>query len=354
MNRLVVDGVSTDCPSFESSSCASAHMGNRFAPTPIDYTQLGPHNVSTPEDVTTFAQTYHWTSFSGYGSMTSGLDAPHHLIKLNTPEDGVTFFQVLESSGGTFFRRAKKNGKKTALAATPSFLTSDWNTESSLGVLDYECGFETNTSLPLVQPKDVSSCNLHYRFAVSEEEYGTFRDDLARDWISMIVQRGCAHVNAVHFKSPDAVMHAAGIGSLAYNETLIYVDSLVGSVLDEMERQSSNNGYRWLTFLTSDHGGIEADQATYITITPELQRLDHDRNWLYDEAVPFVMTGVGKDAPNVFPFTQPVRHFDIYPTVLDFLDVGYLEDQLDAKVQGSSAGQLVLGLSLLVGLLNFW
>jgi arylsulfatase A-like enzyme len=124
------------------------------------------------------------------------------------------------------------------------------------------------------------------------------------------------------------VMSAADLEALIslYDGEILYVDSLVGQVLDELDRQGLAD--RTLIILNADHGEELDDHGDFI-----------HGHALYDELlrVPFIISGAGVEAVGRRVETQ-VRMLDLVPTVCEI--AGAL---IPEEAQGRSLVPLLRG-----------
>jgi hypothetical protein len=338
--RLANAGVNASCPTFSSFSCARSSLGNRYAPNPIDYRKLGAFNITDTESEADYLSTYHWSTFSGFASIATGFDTPFLKVRGGFSNDGELFFNALSGTSGTFLLQARDHGLVTAVTGCSPVLTSSWNSleipfvqNITPGVLDYECGVDSN-GLPSVDPLASSSCNMDYRRAVTEAEFLASSDEIGADFVKTLVSRGCAHIHVYHINALQHAMHSYGIGSVEYIQALISTDALIGSVLDVLEHNAEVYGYNYLVITTSDHGGAEIGIAPYIDIPEQgiFRRIDHGSNWLRDEVVPFIISTFGPSPVPLRPLSI-VHNYDLTPTVLEYFEIP-ISDDLNGIVQG--------------------
>ena len=286
-------------------NCARTVTGNRYVPYPVRSGGVGSrrYDFATLQDAldSPLVDNYFWYTMPGWGGVFSGLDVDKTMVNNNSHESGRSWNGAVEKTGGSFLLQAKENGFKTALAAVPAVLTGYWTDLSTLpprpvtpGIVDYECGFNDVTRLPLDDPEQTSTCNLDYRLSVSEAEYGATQDDKIAEFGKTLIERGCAHVVGLHIDAPDFNMHAFGMRTEQYNASLFYLDNLVGEVLEAARRDSEEYGTGWLVMLVSDHGGQTNDKASSVFIGGTFfYYLVHGQNFFADEAIPYMVGRIG-------------------------------------------------------------
>jgi arylsulfatase A-like enzyme len=120
--------------------------------------------------------------------------------------------------------------------------------------------------------------------------------------------------------------HAFGDNDV-YREAIRVADEQFGKILADVEEAvyEKRQGEQWLVMVTADHGG---DGDT------------HGRQLFVDEAIPFMMAIIqqekeiiGDEHVELRDLMQPIKHYDVAPTVLKWLNLP-IGDDVDGKIQG--------------------
>jgi len=127
-----------------------------------------------------------------------------------------------------------------------------------------------------------------------------------------------------HYDTIDDAGHEYGFSwNDQYISTLTQVDTLVGHLLENLlEHTKLHSDESWLILTTSDHGGHDLDHTD---VDPE------------DSAVPFIVTilEAGQfSKTQLRPFSRPVRHYDVAPTTLKWLNIDASNCDFDGVIQG--------------------
>ena len=233
--------------------------------------------------------------------------------------------------GGSFLKRAKDVGLKTAMAGVPGVLTGFWDDHSHTpvrevtpGVVDYECGYDDDVQLPLVAPDATSSCNLDYRLSISEEEYVNVLDNKTVHFGKTIINRGCAHIVVLHFNIAKYSMQIDEVATPEYTSSLLELDSLIGKVLQAVRDDSEAHGTSWLTMLVSDFIGKPDKKAPKVLLGGSMGQYEYlltqGQHFFKDEGIVYVVGGTG-DEVDLEEFVKIPSAMDTHPTILAHLGI---------------------------------
>ena len=296
IEKLMTKGQFASCQGVKDVKCARTQSGLR----------IDPHAL--------------WQTAPGWASVVTGVDINRHGVT----ENGHTHesrFAGTTKKFPTFFSVLKKTGFKTAAGGVSAFLTVRDDDGIHTGVLDYECGSRAEESV--VAPDAHSSCNLNQRFTPAPVD--ETRDEQLVDWMSRLIETAENDVIMGVLDKVDSAGHAHGFSpNRAYMEAITSADTLVGKLIQSVERRVSAFHEEWLVILTSDHGGHknidEEDGGSH-------------NNWLYqDEIVPFTVTIFSEANLVVRKLRSPVRVMDTAPTVLHWF--GQACRRCTGKIQG--------------------
>ncbi|MFH0846706.1 MAG: sulfatase [Chloroflexota bacterium] len=103
-----------------------------------------------------------------------------------------------------------------------------------------------------------------------------------------------------------------------YDGSLLYVDSEIGRLLDNMRSRGMLDNT--LVIITADHGESHTAHGIYF-----------DHHGLYDELihVPLIIYYPERVAPRRIKTT--IQHIDLVPTILDLAGITYVKDEFDGK-----------------------
>lgn len=278
IKNLADNGVSAPCPTVLDKRCARAHDGFRRAPS------------------------YEWSSGPGWAAVTTGLNVKKHNIKDNGHDNFKAFLDVTKHYP-TMFKIAKDANIGTVVAGVGAFLTSHDEEGIYPGVIDYECGFGTNG--PNLTPDVTASCNATYRKAFFSDS-DTRDEELSTYIIEQIEATDAGLIMGV-LDQVDQAGHEHGFSdNQEYSQAIARADELVGRMVAATE----NTGEQWLYIITSDHGGHKDVFG---------RGGSHNHMHYHDEVVPFVVATNTLD--RLRPLKYPVRHMDVNPTALAWLDL---------------------------------
>jgi hypothetical protein len=292
LEKLMRDGKHAPCTDFKSPQCARAHSGPRSGPD------------------------YKWLTGPGWGSVLTGVNNSKTLVKDNSSEHLSEFSQTSQVYP-TFLMRVRNAGYKVAAGGVGSFISSINAGDRDNGILDYECGHDTNFE-PNTNPTATSSCNLDER--VSFDGTDSARDRKLAQWIILQIQNSQNKVIMGVLDQVDAQGHKSGFGdNPSYMQAITNADALIGEIMSVVAQRAKQNGEQWLIVISADHGGHSTFYGGTHGATP----------W-EDDAVPFIVAVYGSDV-TLNDLQYPVSHLDVHPTVMHWL--GAESPQCDGRVQ---------------------
>ncbi len=143
-------------------------------------------------------------------------------------------------------------------------------------------------------------------------------------------------------KSPIKIQEGDGYTvqnqtNAAYASMIYSLDHNVGRLLDKLD--SLNLTDKTLIIFTSDNGGLSTLVYKNSTAPTAVLPLRAGKGWAYEGGirVPFIVKPVGEQIPNRVSET-PIISMDIYPTILDYLNV---EKRPKQHVDGLSLYNLI-------------
>jgi len=291
-------GKTTTCISTTDPNCATAHSGNRYG---SKFPQL--------------KSDYVWCTAPGWGSVITGVSNQKHGVKSNDNDHQAVFSKTVKNNP-TMFSQVRELGKVIAASGAPNFLSAG----TDYGVVDYECGVQEGKDIPIVNPSDNTSCNLHYRAGQSSDNIQ--RDKKTTDFGIHHIKdpEQCADLIMLHY---DLIDHAGHTFTFSWNPFYLYAmstaDEQFGKLLDEVVNRVQNNDEEWLITVTADHGGYLWQHG--VTLND-------------DEVVPFIVSVVGNKQRQIKDLVNPVKHYDISPTVLKWFGIPTDIYNIDGKAQG--------------------
>jgi len=259
---------------------------------------------------------FQWLTAPGWLSVLTGVDNKQHLVKDNEPINLMAYTQT-RKKWPTFFTRARQKGLQTAAGGVACFMTSVGE-KSKPGIVDYECGGDTNLK-PMVAATATTSCNLTRRRA--DNNTSNSRDQNLASFLKTQIQDPTMDIVMGVFDGVDAAGHHSGFSSNdTYLAALSTVDEQIAPLLQEVRARATSAAEAWLVILTADHGG-----HSFIFFGL------HDTRAGEDDAIPFIVATYGT-CDKLRDLQYPVTHMDVHPTVMKWL--GENSPYVDGKVQG--------------------
>ena len=112
----------------------------------------------------------------------------------------------------------------------------------------------------------------------------------------------------------------------AYASMIYSLDKNVGKLLNKLDSLELTDNT--LIVFTSDNGGLTTLGHRRSTPPTSVKPLKAGKGWAYDGGirVPFIIKPPG-DKPSEKTFDEPVISMDLYPTILDYLDIKKIPEQ---------------------------
>ena len=123
----------------------------------------------------------------------------------------------------------------------------------------------------------------------------------------------------------------------AYASMIYALDKNIGRLLDKLDALGLTDNT--LIIFTSDNGGLTTLENQKRTAPTAVLPLRAGKGWAYEGGirVPFIVKPVGEQVGNLVSET-PIVSMDIYPTILDYLNV---EERPEQHVDGLSLFNLI-------------
>jgi Type I phosphodiesterase / nucleotide pyrophosphatase len=304
---LCTSGQCTRCESVTDERCTHTHDGNRF----------GSHPMATLQNYSSY---YQWDTAPGWISVFTGTNVDKTHVKSNQVVHMQHYSNDTRQYYPTLLGYAKRGGLRTAASGAANFISAvQVGGAIDYGVLDFECG-------PWPDAVANRTCNIDYRYPHAALDRQ--RDVQTTEFGASLIERGLVDVVATHFDTIDEAGHMVAFSALnpLYTDRMHIVDGHVGTLLQAVQASiAARPGEEWIVLATSDHGGSDVPLR------------GHGDNWLQDEVVPFIVsTMLANNATlDLKPLVEPVRHFDMMPTALEWLGLSHLLQPtlIDGQIQ---------------------